>query len=227
MKPKLLLLHGALGTRNQFNYLRSHLEDHFELFDFNFDGHGGVPATTYSIAQFAENTANYLKEQNIEDCFVFGYSMGGYVALQLERQRPGTFQKIVTLGTKFGWTPESAAKEVKMLNPDVIEEKVPRFGQKLKEDHEPLDWKEVIRNTARMMLDLGNGAALSETDFGSITTEVHLGLGSEDTMVGVEETEQIMKWLPNAGMKILEGVPHPIEKANPESVSRHIISSLS
>ena len=47
-----------------------------------------------------------------------GHSMGGYVALKLALKRPELVDRIITLGTKFNWTPEVAAKEVKMLNPD-------------------------------------------------------------------------------------------------------------
>ncbi|GAB5399647.1 MAG: hypothetical protein Aureis2KO_12320 [Aureisphaera sp.] len=228
MKPKLLLLHGALGTRNQFNLLKPLLKGHFDLLDFNFEGHGGVPNhDSYSMRHFVKNTEDFLQKHNIEGINVFGYSMGGYVALQLALNRPSAFHKIVTLGTKFNWTPESAAKEVKMLNPDVIAEKVPRFAQKMKEDHEPLDWKEVMLQTAKMMLDLGNGAALTANDFKEIKTKVYLGLGSEDTMVGLEETEQVLKWLSNAELKILQGVPHPIEKGDPENICSFIQNSLS
>ncbi|MBX2828923.1 MAG: alpha/beta hydrolase [Flavobacteriaceae bacterium] len=227
MKPRLLLLHGALGTHHQFDRLRPLLEEHFEIFDFNFEGHGGVSThSDYSISLFASNTKDFLEEHRLDDILVFGYSMGGYVALHLEYQYPGAFQKIITLGTKFDWTPESASKEVRMLNPEVIEEKVPRFAQKLKEDHAPLDWKAVMLATGKMMIDLGNGDALNQEDFQRIKGKVHLGLGSEDTMVSVEETEQVMQWLPNAEMKILEGIPHPIEKADSAAVSNYILSAI-
>ena len=55
--------------------------------------------------------------------------MGGYVALQLANKHPKYVQKIITLGTKFAWDKETAAKEVKMLNPEKIEEKIPAFAK--------------------------------------------------------------------------------------------------
>ena len=62
---------------------------------------------------------------------------------------------IVTFGTKFNWSKEAAAKEVKMLNPEVIEEKVPKFAQMLKDTHAPNDWKTLLHKTAAMMKGLG------------------------------------------------------------------------
>ncbi len=228
MKPTLLLLHGALGTRNQFKHLKPFLENHFDLYDFNFEGHGGVASQgSYTMSVFVENTEQFIAENNLNDPFVFGYSMGGYVALSLALKNLGKIKKIVTLGTKFHWTPESAAKEVKMLNPEVIEAKVPHFAQKLENDHHPLDWKLVMQHTADMMLGLGNGAALQQEDFAQIHTPVHLGIGTQDTMVSLEETEAVNQWLPNSVLHKLEEVPHPIEKANPEQLGTYIIDSLS
>jgi pimeloyl-ACP methyl ester carboxylesterase len=51
--------------------------------------------------------------------------MGGYVALKTAVLHPGRIEAIVTLGTKFHWDPENASNEVRMLNPEKIEEKVP------------------------------------------------------------------------------------------------------
>jgi len=143
---------------------------------------------------------------------VFGYSMGGYVALYNEAQSPGTFKKIVTLGTKFNWTPDVAAKEVRMLNPDIIEEKVPKFAAHLSRMHESNDWKENMRNTATMMEAMGNNPPLNEVDLSKVNCPVHLLVGDKDMMVSKAETLVIKEQLSDVRFDILEGVEHPIEK---------------
>lgn len=227
MKPKLLLLHGALGTRNQFAQIKPLLEAHFDVYDFNFEGHGGVISEgEYSITHFAKNTKDFIHTNDLGSVSIFGYSMGGYVALKLALESPELIEKMATLGTKFAWTKASAAAEVKMLNPDVIEEKVPHFAQLLKEMHAPLDWKAVMRNTAEMMLNLGNGEALVEDDFKKINHTVCLGIGAKDKMVSQEETEKVQGWLPNSICNVLEGAPHPIEKVDPDSLFEYIKKAL-
>ena len=131
-------------------------------------------------------------------------------------------KRVATLGTKFNWNAEIAAKEVKMLSPDAIEQKVPMFAEKLSRDHAPLNWKNVLEGTAKMMLGLGAGNGLSQNDFTKIEHQVLLGLGAEDKMVTLEETIQVANWLPNANLQILEGVPHPLEKADPKVVAQFI-----
>ena len=124
----LILLHGALGSMEQFSEAKELLSKEFNVHVFNFSGHGGKRIETpFSIEQFVDDTSTYLDQHQIKSTHIFGYSMGGYVALQLARDHPGKIEKIMTLGTKFNWTPESAENEVRMLVPKVIESKIPKF----------------------------------------------------------------------------------------------------
>ena len=117
----LILLHGALGSKTQFSELKTLLDNDFNVITFNFEGHDGRAATQeYSIALFTENTLRILEEHQIDKAGFFGYSMGGYVALNLALKHPGKVDKIMTLGTKFNWTAEAAAKETRMLDPCLL-----------------------------------------------------------------------------------------------------------
>ena len=228
MKSNLILLHGALGSENQFIQLQEFLSNHFSVYTFNFEGHGGRQSNeAYSMKLFSQNIQDFMTENGLEQSHFFGYSMGGYVALVLAKKHPEKVGKIMTLGTKFDWTPETSAKEVKMLNPEKIEEKVPKFAAMLQKRHHPLNWKEVLRKTAQMMLDLGNGKALQLFDFEEISHEVVVGIGSEDNMVTMEESREISEKLPNGKMEIFQKFPHPIEKVDFEKLSQKIIEFLS
>ncbi|MBL4708020.1 MAG: alpha/beta hydrolase [Flavobacteriales bacterium] len=149
MKPSILLLHGALGSKKQFKLLKEKLSKQFNFYDFNFEGHGGRESNqAFSIQLFTQNTVEFLEENKLKSIAIFGYSMGAYVALNLAIQHPRLIQKIVTLGIKFDWSKETTAKEISQLNPEKIELKVPAFAQKLKDEHSPNDWKELVLKTA-------------------------------------------------------------------------------
>ena len=226
MKEKLLLLHGALGSKNQFNTIKDKLQDFFEVHVLNFEGHGGRETRkAFSIKLFTENVIHYLEEASIEEANIFGYSMGGYVALNTALSIPPKIKKIMTLGTKFKWDIESAEKEVKMLNPIKIEEKVPHFAEKLKREHQPQDWKIIMEKTASMMLDMANGAKLEDADFKKIKQPVTIGIGTLDNMVSYEESEQVAKLLPHAKLMRLNDVKHPIEKIATEELLHYILSN--
>lgn len=227
MKEKLLLLHGALGSAKQFDPVIDNLSDTFDVYTLDFDGHGGKkPNKDFSIELFSENVIDFLEVNSIQKVNIFGYSMGGYVALQAALKIPNKISKITTLGTKFDWTPDSAAKEIKMLNPIKIEEKVPQFAEKLKHEHHPQDWKIVMQKTAKMMKQMGNGARLSDSDFKNINVPVTIGIGSLDKMVSFEESKYAASLLPNSKLIVLNNIEHPIEKFPTDQLINFIRSTL-
>jgi len=220
MKEELLLLHGALGSKCHFNELKSILQQDFIVYDMNFEGHGGLPIQNeFSIELFAQNVLDYLKENNIDKVNVFGYSMGGYVALNLAVNNPDVIAKIITLGTKFDWSPEGAEKEVKMLNPEIIEIKITKFANQLAEIHGANTWKEVMRNTAEMMYGLGNGKKITNKKIKQIHHNVLICVGENDTMVSVEESEKVEKVLQNGVLQVIEGFQHPIDKVDKQTLA--------
>lgn len=216
----LILLHGALGAASQFEALSAQLHGRYELHTFNFSGHGGqaFDERGFSIPLFAEELLRYLDEHRLDEVSVFGYSMGGYVALYLAAKQPGRIRRIMTLGTKFHWDPAGAEKEIKMLDPEKIAAKVPAFAQQLEERHAPGDWRSVMAHTAAMMLGLGADNALKETDYPGIDIPVLLLLGDRDKMVTVEETMAVYRQLPQAGWGMLPFTGHPLEQVPVEEL---------
>ena len=211
-KKPLVLLHGALGSERQFDFIKAKLTQHYDVHVFSFDGHGGFPVKSpFSIDLFVKNTLDYLDVHHLANVSVFGYSMGGYVALKLAYDYPERLAKIMTLGTKFHWTPESAAKEVRMMNPEVIEQKIPAFASVLADRHQPADWKEIMRHTAEMMTRLGNGEAMTEEHFECIGQPSLICIGTNDHMVSVEESERTASQLSNGRLQTIEGFKHPLE----------------
>jgi pimeloyl-ACP methyl ester carboxylesterase len=224
MNP-VLLLHGALGSQSQLDPLKKLLEARgIEVHSLNFSGHSGNPfRDTFGIAAFAEDVFHFLQSNKISSVDIFGYSMGGYVAIWLTHIHPELIGKIVTLGTKFDWSPESAAKEIKKLNPDKILEKIPAFARILEHRHSPNDWKELLHKTSSMMTDLGNNPLLTKEILQSITHPVTVLLGDADDMADRTFSEEVASLLPNGNFHLLENTPHPIEKTDVELLSTFLL----
>ncbi|MBO6516127.1 MAG: alpha/beta hydrolase [Bacteroidia bacterium] len=224
----LLLLHGALGCKKQFNGLIDRLSASFDVHSIDFDGHGGSPTDiAFTMDRFGDNVESYLASQNLKNIAVFGYSMGGYVALSLAIKKPELFSEIVTLGTKFHWTPEIAQREIRMLNPSKIEEKIPQFAQYLNDLHRPADWKQVMEKTAEMMIDLGTSNSPTPNGISNVRLPVTIGLGDQDNMVTVEESKYAAQQLPNGRFVQLQNTPHPIAQVNVETLTEYILDHVS
>ena len=221
----LLLLHGAIGSKAQFEPLVQKLKDKYTIHTLNFSGHGDADMPElFSIERFADEVSAYLSKNNIASINIFGYSMGGYVALYLAKTSPEKVNRIFTLATKFSWTPDIAARETKMLNADKISEKIPAFAQELEKRHQPNDWKIVLRRTADMMIGLGTQSPLQTADYSSITVPVRIAIGDKDTMVTLEETIEVYRALPNASLSVLPNTQHPIDKVPVQQLANEIQS---
>lgn len=220
MTKSIILLHGALSSKNQLQNLKNTLSKDFHVYDINFEGHGDRAShRNFTMEIFAENILQYIEENKLSKVSFFGYSMGGYAALVFAKKHPALVEKIFTLGTKFAWTEGFAKQEVRKLNPNKIEEKVPAFAQKLAAIHAPNDWKDVVTKTAKMMEGLGGDKKLSHGDFQEIAHPVLITRGSLDKMVTLVESQEIASLLPNATFQMLEGFPHLIEKVDAEKLA--------
>src|SRR6186713_1921048 len=164
MMNPILILHGALGSASQLEPVKSTIENNGAVVhSLNFSGHGGASfQNNFGIEQFANDTLHYIKSHQLKQVNIFGYSMGGYVALWLAKQHPEVIGKIVTLGTKFDWSVESASQEVKKLNAEKILEKIPAFARILEKRHAPHDWRMLLQQTANMMMALGESPLLTK-----------------------------------------------------------------
>lgn len=214
----ILLLHGAIGAKDQLLPLGESLADDFCVHRLNFSGHGGepMPDQPWSIQLFAEQVQTYINSYVPADepVYLFGYSMGGYVAMYINRHHPGRLMKTITLATKFHWDEQGAAKEVQMLNPETILKKIPAFAGQLEKRHIPHNWKVVLENTASMLLAMGKDNPLRQEDYELIATPCLLLLGDRDKMVTLDETVGVYKKLPAGQLGILPATAHALEQVD-------------
>ncbi|MCE7933487.1 MAG: alpha/beta fold hydrolase [Chlorobi bacterium CHB2] len=210
----MLLLHGALGAAPQFDPLVPLLADRFTIQTLNFQGHGGrpFPERPFSIHHCALEVLEWMQEQGMEQTDIVGHSMGGYVGLYLARHYPSHVGRLLTLGTKFDWNPEGAARDTKMLNPEAMQQKAPQFYSAMQERHGPGNLDELLRRTAEMMTRLGESPEVTPEDLAQIHHHVRVAVGDRDQMVSIQETAAAYRQLPNGQCAVLPATPHPIEK---------------
>lgn len=224
MNP-ILLLHGALGSTEQLLPLKFLLEQSGrKVFTRNFSGHGETPfAGEFGIEQFAKETLQFIHSEDIKLVDVFGYSMGGYVALHAVLQQPDLFNTIVTLGTKLDWSKDSSEQEVKKLNPEKIQEKVPAFAALLAKRHGDDQWETLTQRTAEMMTVLGERPLLTSEQFQKIKQQVVICLGDRDDMTTADFSRSVAAEIPNGSFVLLTDTPHPIEKVRIESLAEILL----
>lgn len=219
MEP-ILLLHGALGAQDQFDALAARLSESYSVHRLNFSGHGPdtVMPEAFMPEVFVNDVLEYLASNGLDSVNIFGYSMGGYIALMLALHHPKQVRAVLTLGTKMDWNPEAAAREAARLDPDKILEKVPAFAKALQLRHGELRWRTVLKKTAGLMQYLGEHCPLDEAALRAVTVPVTVVLGDADEMVRREEAMQAAEWIPEARFELLEGTRHAIEQCPVEGL---------
>jgi len=216
-----LLLHGALGSGRQMAPLGALLGHDLPCPDLI--GHGSLAHldAPMTMEKMVAQVAAIIKHPTD----IIGYSMGGYIALIVAAKHPEKVRRVVTIGTKFDWNIESAAKEARMLDPEKIREKVPAFAKYLESLH-GANWTAAVSRTAEMMTALGLSPTLDTACLRTVSCPVMLLRGAADNMVTQEETLWAKDLLPIARIISLEGQPHQIEKTDMIIISEQIKNFL-
>lgn len=211
----LILLHGALGHSDIFNPFKEELSKYFVVHTPLFSGHGNVEISEngITIEKYSQELKEFIEKENLSDVCIFGHSMGGYVALCYSNQYAEKVHSIMTLGTKFEWTEEQSVKESKLLNPDVITEKVPKYAELLESQH-GVKWRNLLPEIAKMMISLGKNPPL-KGNLATINIPVQIMVGDKDNMVTLEESMEVYRNLPNAKLAVLPDTKHPMDKIRP------------
>lgn len=218
-RPSLLLLHGALGTLHQFDFLIPQLKEHFDVHRLNFEGHGdaGPTDSPFRISHFAENVLGYMDEHGIDQANFFGYSMGGYVALALAKDHPERVKGVATLGTILQWDEEVAERECKYLHPQKMKEKVPHFTDQLKERHLS-GWERVVNSTRNMLQYLGVHPSIEADEWKQINCPIRFHIGDADTTAGLDQTIAVYRKTDKSGLLVLPRTGHPINEVDKDLI---------
>ena len=96
-KPVLLLLHGFMGNTDDFSIIVSELGE-FCCLLVDLPGHGKTEVkydTNYQMPNLGSALIELLEKLGIRQCCLWGYSMGGRIALYLTIHFPQYFVKVV------------------------------------------------------------------------------------------------------------------------------------
>ena len=176
----LLLLHGGLGSMEMFPELRKALAQSHQVITVDLHGHGRTALGDRDINPIEQgrDIAAILKNLNLAQVDVVGYSMGGRIGFQFAIQNPDMVRKIVLVSIPFaqsGFYPEMLPKQA-MVNasmaemmkgtplyeaymavapkPDEYPKLLDKIGESMKR---PYDWSaDVARLTMPVMLVYGD-----------------------------------------------------------------------
>ena len=101
--PSLLLIPGSWSDYQQYDAVRSHLEQDINLVIVELPGHGRnwPPTLDGSIESFAREVLRVTEALDWESWYAGGHSIGGMIAVELAAQRPEEIAGVISIE---GWT---------------------------------------------------------------------------------------------------------------------------
>jgi pimeloyl-ACP methyl ester carboxylesterase len=221
----LLLLHGALGSREQLATFADVMPTR-SLRQVEFSGHGEQPRPDegISFAHFVEDIGRAVKFANGDEVHLFGYSMGGYAALLYAAKHPDKVASVTTLGTKFQWDREGLDRELRLLDPQKMKEKVPQFAMDLLRVHGHDRWEQLVYDTAALITSLHREPLLSPDLLAKITCPVMLCVGDRDRTAVPEHTLATARLMPRASTLVLPATQHPADHVDLQVLLPHLRS---
>ena len=224
----LVLLHGSNASGPEMEPLARLLRPHFELRAPNLLGHGGRPVPDgYSLEEMSDDLVAWLDSERIGRCDLFGYSVGGYVALHAALRHPDRFRAFATLAAKYVFD-ESAVKHVVHLSQP---ERLARaeIGRKAEMElaHGAGNWEKVALNTCELFRRLGERQPFGEEDLKRINVPALIVSGDRDPLVSAAESRRLAELLPFARLALFPGAAHPLKQVPLDQVVRAFRSFVS
>ena len=207
--------------------LLRHLEPHFRLLALDFAGHGGsAPYTqhTLSIDFLADNVRGVLDFFGLAQAHLFGFSIGGFVALHtalLHGQRIG---KLAVHAAHVNWSPELAAAMHARLDAALLAERYPAIAQRLAEFHG--DWQQLFARVNAMVHELPLHRQTQHA-LHQITHPTLVSAVDRDDLLPLGASFSLQRALPNSTLAILPGTRHAFRDLDPALYARLLVNHFS
>lgn len=228
----IILLHGGLGSRNDFLPLARHLEGNYRLIAIDSRGHGrselgSVPLTYHQLEQDA---ATVLAELGLSDAGIIGHSDGGIVALRLAASGTVRPRFVVAVGAHWQMPADDPTREI--YREITLDEWRGMFAEQVQtyEAENPApDFAKLFDVTTAMWLG-NDDNAYPGASVRSITSPLLVVHGDEDFLVSRRQAFDLTEMVEGARLLNLPYASHTVLEDRPEDVLptfKAFIASLS
>jgi 3-oxoadipate enol-lactonase len=239
-KDVVLLLHAFPLHSGMWARQVAALSSHHRVIAPDYPGLGKSPprAEPTSMESLAQQVLGLLASVRVERAAVVGLSMGGYLAFELHRQRPGLFRGLVLSDTRAGAdTPEGAAgRETFARNALekglhwVADEMTPKL---LRPQPDPGAVREV-----RALVGQGTPAGVAAAQRGmarrpdstptlaNIACPTLVVVGAEDTLTPLAEAEKMVAGVKGARLAVIPTAGHLPNIENPGAMNQALADFL-
>lgn len=217
--PTIVLLHGGLGSIQDFAPLLPRLLQRFRVVAVDSRGQGcstlGQASLTY--AQLAEDALHILRAAGVDRYSLLGFSDGGTVAYRLGIEQPGV-ERVITIGAQWHVDSLGDVREIyAAVNVDFIRKQMPdQFASYSFTNPEP-NLSKLADQLKAMWLDTSDAGYPNEA-IGRIRVPVLAMRGDNDPLFSAADLEALEHRVPTAQLRTIAGAAHEAMREQPDLV---------
>ncbi len=212
----ILLLHGWGANLKTFQHVHKFLEPHFKVYSIDFPGFGEShePPETWSVYDYADFLADFLKSFEIENPILVGHSFGGRVSI-IHSGRKNPVKKLILVDSA-GIKPKRKLNYYvrvytykfcrNLLTIPGIRKFTGGLLTKLKSKFGSSDYKNVSGIMQQTFVKVVNEDL--QHFFPNIEVPTLLVWGDRDDSTPVSDGELMEKKIPDAGLVVLKNAGH-------------------
>lgn len=212
-RPPLLLLHGAAGcTALETAPLLRRMARRRRVLALDFAAHGASadPGEPFSAEFFADNVRAALDHFGAEQADLFGFSMGGYVALHFARQHPERVRRAAVHGACVRWDEALTRAMNARLDAAALAQRSPLAVQRMEAAHG--EWRTLFRRTRDFVRTLPARSAAFEDELRRVACPVLVSAVDEDDLFPLEAPMRVHRLLPGGRLALLPGRHHALQR---------------
>tara|TARA_B110000046_G_C13017533_1_gene409531 strand:+ start:1544 stop:2449 length:906 start_codon:yes stop_codon:yes gene_type:complete len=243
--PTLVLLHGVASSLHTWDGWVNRLAPHYRIIRIDLPGHGLTGSDPsierYEIAYMINKLEKFLNKLSIDEIYLAGNSLGGYIGWNYALHRPDRIKKMVLLDSagfpqdmpfimNFAALPVIGEMAGFMMPKFIVNRNVKQaFGDsdkvtdKLQQRYFDLTMRqgnrEALVNVFRTMKEQSTNEHLGDR-IKDVETPTLLMWGSEDEWVPLSIMQKFHQTLPNSQTIVYEGVGHMPMEELPVQTSR-------
>ncbi len=216
----IVLLHGGLGSRTDFEPLAAHLASDYRMIAIDSRGHGrsAIGQNILTYRQLAEDVAAVLDQLGLSKAGIIGHSDGGIVALRLAASGLAQPRFVIAVGAHWQLPDNDPTRGI--YESITVEEWREMFAQQVEryetENPDP-NFSALFEATRAMWLGKDESAYPGET-VSAITAPLLVVHGDEDFLVSRTQAFELAERVEGARLLNLPFASHTVLEDSPADV---------